>query len=232
MKVGIVASKTGSVFREVHTITEKLYPGRFSFYVVTDRQAEIEQFCLEKHIPHFRALDKTEDGFSSKVVTFFEEFGGVDVSFLFFQGLVGPVLFRRYPTLNIHPSLLPAFQGTKPISAALEANSKFLGCTLHVVDGVPEHGQILAQASLPIPQGTTEFQLTRWSFLQRVYLMLLALEHLDNKVFVFSNPSNQEHCEIRGLLSHSDRFNPCLENTQLLEELRHLQEKEGIRPII
>ncbi len=53
-------------------------------------------------------------------------------------------------TLNIHPSLLPAFggrgmYGSKVHRAVLAAGSRYSGCTVHLVGGDYDSGPILAQ---------------------------------------------------------------------------------------
>jgi methionyl-tRNA formyltransferase len=51
--------------------------------------------------------------------------------------------------LNIHPSSLPNFKGVDPVFAALYANEKKLGVTVHLVDDNFDTGDIIAQASIP-----------------------------------------------------------------------------------
>jgi phosphoribosylglycinamide formyltransferase-1 len=57
--------------------------------------------------------------------------------------------------INIHPSLLPAFTGLNTHQRALDAGCKFAGATVHQVTAELDHGQILAQAVVPILQGDT-----------------------------------------------------------------------------
>ena len=52
--------------------------------------------------------------------------------------------------INIHPSLLPAFTGLRTHERALEAGCKFAGATVHRVTQVLDHGEILAQAVVPV----------------------------------------------------------------------------------
>lgn len=52
--------------------------------------------------------------------------------------------------LNIHPSLLPAFPGLNTHQRALDAGCKVAGATVHMVTPELDHGQILAQAAVPI----------------------------------------------------------------------------------
>jgi phosphoribosylglycinamide formyltransferase-1 len=59
--------------------------------------------------------------------------------------------------VNIHPSLLPNFPGLEAWKQALEANEKWTGVTVHYVDALVDHGDIIAQRKVPvIPDDTPE----------------------------------------------------------------------------
>ena len=52
--------------------------------------------------------------------------------------------------LNIHPSLLPAFKGTKVHQQALDAGVRISGCTVHFLVPELDSGPIIAQAAVPV----------------------------------------------------------------------------------
>lgn len=52
--------------------------------------------------------------------------------------------------INIHPSLLPAFPGLHTHQRAMDAGCKFAGATVHRVTTELDHGEILAQAVVPV----------------------------------------------------------------------------------
>ena len=59
--------------------------------------------------------------------------------------------------INIHPSLLPKFQGLEAWKQALVAGETVTGCTVHYVDEEIDHGQILGQKKVKIlPNDTAE----------------------------------------------------------------------------
>lgn len=71
--------------------------------------------------------------------------------------------------VNIHPSLLPAFQGLDTHERALAAGVKLHGCTAHFVTTELDRGPIIIQAALPVrPQDSADTLAAR----------VLALEHL------------------------------------------------------
>ncbi len=55
--------------------------------------------------------------------------------------------------VNIHPSLLPAFQGLDTHARAIAAGVRFHGCTVHFVRHEVDNGPILAQAALAVLPG-------------------------------------------------------------------------------
>jgi phosphoribosylaminoimidazolecarboxamide formyltransferase/IMP cyclohydrolase len=53
-------------------------------------------------------------------------------------------------TVNVHPSLLPAFPGTDAHEQALDAGVRTTGCTIHVVTEDVDAGPIVTQESVPV----------------------------------------------------------------------------------
>ncbi|HUK05481.1 MAG TPA: phosphoribosylglycinamide formyltransferase [Burkholderiales bacterium] len=56
----------------------------------------------------------------------------------------------RWRSLNIHPSLLPAFTGLHTHERALAAGVKLHGCTVHFVTEELDGGPIVLQAAVPV----------------------------------------------------------------------------------
>jgi len=69
-----------------------------------------------------------------------------------FNQLVKPVLLDspEYACINIHPSLLPAYQGVDPVFYALLNNEKQTGVSVHRMSEHFDKGEILAQHKMPI----------------------------------------------------------------------------------
>lgn len=57
--------------------------------------------------------------------------------------------------VNIHPSLLPKYPGTKTHERAIAAGESEHGCTVHLVVEEVDAGRILGQARMPILAGDT-----------------------------------------------------------------------------
>ncbi len=58
----------------------------------------------------------------------------------------------RNRLVNIHPSLLPAFRGTKVHERVIAAGVRISGCTVHYVRPEVDSGPIILQAAVPVHQ--------------------------------------------------------------------------------
>lgn len=69
-----------------------------------------------------------------------------------FMRILTPGFVARYAgrLVNIHPSLLPAFTGLNTHQRAIDAGCKLAGATVHRVTAELDHGEILAQAAVPV----------------------------------------------------------------------------------
>jgi phosphoribosylglycinamide formyltransferase-1 len=72
-----------------------------------------------------------------------------------FMRILTPGFVTHYAgrLVNIHPSLLPAFTGLDTHRRAIEAGCQVAGATVHQVTAELDHGQILAQAVVPVLPG-------------------------------------------------------------------------------
>ena len=72
-----------------------------------------------------------------------------------FMRILTPGFVAHYAgrMVNIHPSLLPAFTGLDTHRRAIAAGCQVAGATVHQVTAELDHGQILAQAVVPVLPG-------------------------------------------------------------------------------
>ncbi|MEA3374004.1 MAG: phosphoribosylglycinamide formyltransferase [Campylobacterota bacterium] len=65
-----------------------------------------------------------------------------------FMRILSPVFFRaNYKAINIHPSLLPLFKGTRAIEKSFESSESYGGISVHWVTEELDSGQVIAQDS-------------------------------------------------------------------------------------
>lgn len=88
-----------------------------------------------------------------------------------FMRVLTPFFVRSWAgrLVNIHPSLLPKYPGTKTHERALEAGDSEHGATVHFVVEEVDAGEIIGQATMPIEPGDTPETLAH---------RLLAVEHV------------------------------------------------------
>jgi phosphoribosylglycinamide formyltransferase 1 len=70
-----------------------------------------------------------------------------------FMELLGPGFIDgfRGRIVNVHPALLPAFPGVRPIERALEHGVQVTGVTVHFVDEGVDSGPIILQEAFQLP---------------------------------------------------------------------------------
>lgn len=129
------------------------------------RAAGVEALTLD-HKPYGKDREAFERDLDNLLVLRHVEI----VALAGFMRVLTPYFVRAWSgrLVNIHPSLLPKFPGTKTHERALEAGEKEHGATVHLVVEEVDAGEIIGQASMPILPGDTPDSLA-----QRV----LTLEH-------------------------------------------------------
>ena len=178
IRIGVVASSNGSVFKAVHGLLGNVAPGRFNFFVVTDRPCGIEEECDRLGVERVRIEEEDNRAFSRRALEAFRGKGGAEAIFLFFLRLVTEELYREVPVFNVHPSLLPAFPGFNPVERMAEARCRYLGVTLHLVDETVDGGPVVLQGVYPVRPGLALEFYHRISWLQKTYAVLAFLEQL------------------------------------------------------
>lgn len=85
-----------------------------------------------------------------------------------FLCILGQTVLAAYPgrILNVHPSLIPAFcgegfYGLRVHEAALAKGVKLTGATVHLVNEIPDGGEILLQKAVEVLPGDTPETLQR-----------------------------------------------------------------------
>ena len=101
-----------------------------------------------------------------------------------FMRVLPPDFVNRFPTINIHPALLPDFPGAHAVRDALAAGVSITGTTVHWVDEGVDTGPIITQMEVPILAGDVESTLDerikkveRGLIVATIALILPTLEH-------------------------------------------------------
>lgn len=218
IKIGIISSSGGAVFKEMCKLNEFV-----DFLVVTDRECGIEKVCQVKNIPFIRIAEKENRIFSKEALKYFtgQRTNGI---VLFFTRFVSREIFQNFPTFNIHPSFLPAFSGLNPIPQAIQAQVKFIGATLHLVDNTMDNGTIIAQVVNAINNYNGQY-LNKISFLQKTILSYLLIDLFISAELIWSlgtikierKSGGNEHC------------NPFLKNKKIIDIFRKIEKENKMK---
>jgi phosphoribosylglycinamide formyltransferase-1 len=72
-----------------------------------------------------------------------------------YMQLLTPAFLERFPAMNVHPSLLPAFPGLCAVEQALAAGVAETGATVHFLDDGIDTGPVIAQERVRVLPGDT-----------------------------------------------------------------------------
>lgn len=102
-----------------------------------------------KVIPHG---GKTRETFDAEIDAALREAGVEIVCLAGFMRILSDGFVRAWEgkLLNIHPSLLPAYKGTRVHERVLEAGEKQSGASVHFVVPELDAGPVIAQATVPV----------------------------------------------------------------------------------
>lgn len=143
-----LASNRGRNLRNIHDRR----PGGATIAAIVSNHADapVLDAAAERDIPAITVeRDASEDRFSheARIIDAVAEY---DIDLVCLDGymriLSDTFLDAMPPTLNVHPSLLPAFPGDDAWGDALDAGVDVTGCTVHLVtDAVDEAGDVIEE---------------------------------------------------------------------------------------
>jgi phosphoribosylaminoimidazolecarboxamide formyltransferase/IMP cyclohydrolase len=155
MKLAGMASNRG---RNLRNVAER-GPGDAELAVVlsNDADAPILDWAAEACVPTEvveRDEGESRESHERRVV---EALGEYDFELVCLDGymrvLTDEFLDSMPTTLNVHPSLLPAFPGMDAHEQVLDAGVSVTGCTVHVVTEDVDDGPIVTQETVPVYEG-------------------------------------------------------------------------------
>src|SRR5271155_538393 len=155
-RIGVLLSGRGSNFEALAaSVAAGRIPNAEIPIVVSNREtAQGIEKARARVIPS-KGLER--DAYDKLVVAALREKNVDLVCLAGYMRLLSPYFVKEFPQriLNIHPSLLPAFQGLESQRQALEHGAKFSGCTVHFVDENLDAGPIVLQACVAIEDADT-----------------------------------------------------------------------------
>lgn len=159
IKIAILASGSGT---NAQAMFDKIAEGRLQaevVLVISNRpQAKVLERAAAAGVPAL-ALDHTaytsREAFDTVLVEALQQSGAELVVLAGYMRLLTPYFLAAFAgrVVNIHPALLPSFPGTHGMEDAQAWGVKVAGCTVHFVDEEVDHGEVIAQAVVPVLAG-------------------------------------------------------------------------------
>lgn len=159
LKVGVLISGRGSNMAALaHAARDSDYPAEIACVISNVAEAPGVKIAQEAGIAttivsHRAFADR--EAFDRALSTELERRDVGLVALAGFMRIFSPWFPKRWTgrTINIHPSLLPAFPGLCVQQQALAAGVRVSGCTVHFVIDALDAGPIIAQAAVPVLAG-------------------------------------------------------------------------------
>lgn len=159
--IAIFASGAGSNAQKIIDSFRDDRSARIGLIVCNNPEAGVLHIAATEKIPALLIKKKRfyeEDAY-------LPELAGHQIDFIVLAGFLWKVpvaLISQYPNkiVNIHPALLPKYggkgmYGKKVHEAVIAAKEKESGISIHYVDEIYDHGNIIFQAACPVDENDT-----------------------------------------------------------------------------
>jgi phosphoribosylglycinamide formyltransferase 1 len=156
VKAGFCVSGNGSLFRAAVAHRDALSIDPRLVIIETKASRDLEEFCSGNGLRCVR-LDPTDRPVFDRELTRILIEAELDLVALTFDRVLPPEAVRHYSgrMINVHPALLPAFQGMRGMERTLASGARFGGATVHDVVEEVDAGAIVAQAVVAtVPEET------------------------------------------------------------------------------
>ena len=166
LNLGVLASHTGTNLQAIIKACENKTLNARCRVVISNNSRSIALRRARNHgIPALHISGKTHPFAEAQDSAIEEALASHDVNLVVLAGymkLLGPKTLDRYRgrIVNTHPAMLPGFggrgmYGDKVHQAVLNAGLRTTGVTVHLVDDIYDHGDILAQTEIPVMDDDT-----------------------------------------------------------------------------
>jgi phosphoribosylglycinamide formyltransferase-1 len=154
--IGVLVSGSGSNFQ---SIIDQIEKGNLDASIKVVISNNPDAYALErakKHnipavvIDHNNFQDRDE--FDQKMIDILNSYSVELVIMAGFMRILTPLFIKAFPMriMNIHPALLPSFQGIHAQERAFDYGVKFSGCSVHLADEGVDTGPVIIQSVVPV----------------------------------------------------------------------------------
>ena len=122
----------------------------------------------------------------------------------------------KYGCLNVHPSLLPKYRGATPVQKAILKEDKTTGVTIMLMDEKLDHGPIIKQKEMKIPQKATYSELhNKLAELGAKLLIEVIPDWIGKKIK--AKPQEEEKATFTKILKRTNGKIDWTESAQIIE---------------
>ena len=166
LRIGVLVSGRGS---NLQALIDGIEDGRLEASIELVVSDNPEAYALERCRRHGiesvvvrRKEYRSKEDFEGAIAEKLKEKDVELVVLAGFMRILSGNFLKHFPSrvINIHPSLIPAFQGLHAQRQAVEFGAKFSGCTVHLVDESVDAGPVIVQAVVPLLPEDTEDSLS------------------------------------------------------------------------
>ena len=156
LTIGVLVSGSGS---NLQSIIDKIEEGTLDASISIVISNISDAYALERARRHnikSVVVDhrqfKTREEFEKKLIDLLRAHSVELVIMAGFMRILSSLFLQTFPSriMNIHPALLPSFQGLHGQKQAFDYGVKFSGCTVHFADDGVDTGPIIMQAIVPV----------------------------------------------------------------------------------
>jgi phosphoribosylaminoimidazolecarboxamide formyltransferase / IMP cyclohydrolase len=158
-RIAVCVSGTGSNLRALHARLGKgVLRAAAIVLVLADRECPAIAWARDEGLPVVLVTPSGHSDRDAWDAAMAEALRGARPDLVVLAGfmrVLGPRVLDAFAgrTLNVHPSLLPAFPGRDAVGAALSAGVRVTGVTVHLVDETLDGGPIVAQEAVAVLPG-------------------------------------------------------------------------------
>jgi phosphoribosylglycinamide formyltransferase-1 len=162
LSLGVLVSGSGS---NLQSIIDSIVRGILNASIEIVISNNPDAFALERAAKHNlesividHAEFQTREAFDRKMIDVLSSHSVDLVIMAGFMRILSPLFLKSFPMkiINIHPALLPSFQGLHAQKRAFDYGVKFSGCTVHFADEGVDTGPIIIQSVVPVYEDDTE----------------------------------------------------------------------------
>jgi phosphoribosylglycinamide formyltransferase-1 len=211
MRLLVFASGRGSNFKALLDATKKGEIKARICGLVCDKNCPAEEIAKSNSVPVSIIRPNaylSREEYIDELLNTVKNYSPDHILLAGYMRILPTELIDEYPlgVINVHPSMLPAFQGKDAILQAWKAGVKTTGVTIHFVNDKLDQGVIIAQQEVKVPGSIEELEAEIHKVEHKLYVdTVKSLVEEPFDTFVVSKCLLGENCRYDGRNKYSSR---------------------------